>query len=69
MALFLVLFNFIACQNQVGQKPNILFIITDDHSWEHLGSYGDQAVRTPAIDKLAKDGIKFTNAYCAAPSC
>lgn len=69
MALFLVLFNFIACQNQVGQKPNILFIITDDQSWEHLGYYGDQAVRTPAIDKLAKDGIKFTNAYCAAPSC
>jgi N-sulfoglucosamine sulfohydrolase len=30
-------------------RPNILFIITDDQSWEHLGSYGDEAVRTPAF--------------------
>jgi N-sulfoglucosamine sulfohydrolase len=50
-------------------RPNILFIITDDQSWEHLGCYGDQVVRTPAIDKLATEGVKFNNAYCVAPSC
>ena len=50
-------------------RPNILFIITDDQSWEHLGSYGDKAVRTPAIDQLATEGVRFENAYTAAPSC
>lgn len=50
-------------------RPNILFIITDDQSWEHLGSYGDKAVRTPAIDALAREGVRFENAYTAAPSC
>lgn len=51
------------------RQPNILFIITDDQSWEHVGVYGDKAVRTPAFDDLARGGVKFTNAYCAAPSC
>ena len=50
-------------------RPNFLFIITDDQSWEHVGCYGDPAVRTPSIDRLAKQGTRFTNAYCAAPSC
>jgi len=50
-------------------RPNILFIITDDQSWEHTGCYGDKAVRTPNIDKLAEEGVKFNHAYCAAPSC
>ncbi len=51
------------------KSPNILFVITDDQSFEHVGCYGDQAVRTPAIDRLAGEGVRFTNAYCAAPSC
>ncbi|MCP4313109.1 MAG: sulfatase-like hydrolase/transferase, partial [Bacteroidetes bacterium] len=62
-----------ACKNNSYDpelmRPNILFIITDDQSWEHLGSYGDEAVRTPAIDKLATEGVRFENAYTAAPSC
>lgn len=52
-----------------GSRPNILFIITDDQSWEHLGCYGDPAVRTPTIDRLANEGVRFEHAYCAAPSC
>ena len=51
------------------KRPNILFVITDDQSWEHAGCYGDQAVRTPVINKLASEGVRFNNAYCAAPSC
>ena len=50
-------------------RPNMLFIITDDQSWEHLGCYGDQAVRTPNVDQLATNGIRFQNAYTACPSC
>lgn len=52
-----------------ANRPNFLFIMTDDQSWRHVGCYGDKAVRTPLIDALAEKGIRFTNTYCAAPSC
>lgn len=50
-------------------KPNILLVITDDQSWEHAGCYGDQVIRTPSIDRLSREGIRFENAYTACPSC
>ena len=50
-------------------KPNVLFIIMDDQSWAHLGCYGDPAIRTPAIDSISKNGLRFEYAYSAAPSC
>ena len=67
--MMLMFFYFSSCSKKPQEKPNILFIITDDQSWQHVGCYGDEAVRTPAIDKLAEDGVRFTNAYSAAPSC
>jgi uncharacterized sulfatase len=57
-----------SCANEPA-PPNVLFIITDDQSWEHLGCYGDQAVKTPHMDKLAREGIRFENAYTPCPSC
>lgn len=50
-------------------KPNILVIMTDQHSKFFLGTYGNKLVRTPNLDRLAKQGMKFTNTYCAAPLC
>lgn len=50
-------------------RPNILLLMSDNQSWNHLGCYGDPVVKSPVIDRLAKKGIRFTNAYCAAPSC
>jgi uncharacterized sulfatase len=71
--LFALMTTILGCNtNNSGHEnkpPNILFIITDDQSWEHLGCYGDKAVRTPNIDTLAWQGVLFKNAYCAAPSC
>lgn len=55
--------------DSTSQRPNILFLITDDQSWEHVGCYGDKAVRTPATDRLAAEGIMFENAYTGCPSC
>ncbi|MEZ4829058.1 MAG: sulfatase [Bacteroidia bacterium] len=52
-----------------NQRPNILFLIADDWSYPHAGVYGDQAVRTPAFDRLAAEGALFSNAYTASPSC
>lgn len=50
-------------------RPNIVFMIADDWSFPHAGTYGDKTVRTPTFDALAKNGALFENAYCAAPSC
>ncbi len=49
--------------------PNFLLVITDDQSWEHAGCYGDRAVRTPVMDRLANEGVRFEHAYAACPSC
>lgn len=49
--------------------PNFLLIITDDQSWEHVGYAGDKAVKTPHVDKLAAEGVRFDNAYTPCPSC
>ncbi len=66
--LFLVL---ISCrqQDKNPDRPNILLIMSDNQSWNHVGCYGDPVVKTPNIDMIAKKGVKFTQAYCASPSC
>lgn len=50
-------------------KPNFLVLMSDNHYSDHLGCYGDKTVKTPAIDKIAKNGVRFTNAFCGSPSC
>lgn len=49
--------------------PNILFCMADDWSWPHAGVYGDPVVKTPAFDRLAREGVLFENAFVTAPSC
>lgn len=44
-----------------GKKPNILFILIDDMGYADLGCYGNEEVKTPAIDQLAREGIRFPN--------
>ena len=51
------------------KKPNIIFILTDDLGWAELGCYGNKFNETPNIDKLASQGMLFTDAYAAAPVC
>lgn len=51
------------------KRPNILFCISDDQSWLHAGAMGDPVVKTPAFDRVAREGIRFTHAFCNAPSC
>lgn len=50
-------------ENKVVQRPNILFCIADDQSFPHAGAYGCNWIKTPAFDRVARDGILFTNAY------
>ena len=51
------------------RKPNIVFILTDDLGWAELGCYGNEFNETPNVDKMAKEGMRFTDAYAAAPVC
>ena len=50
-------------------SPNILFCISDDQSYVHTGANGDPVVKTPAFDRVAREGILFTHAFCDAPTC
>lgn len=51
------------------QKPNILFILTDDLGWRDLGVYGSIFYETPNLNRLAAQGMRFTDAYAACPVC
>jgi len=51
------------------KRPNILFAIADDWSWPHASIVGAKVVKTPTFDKVARDGVLFTNAFVSAPSC
>jgi len=51
------------------KKPNILLIVSDQHSPMVTGCYGNSDVRTPSIDALAEEGVLFESAYCASPLC
>jgi arylsulfatase A-like enzyme len=51
------------------KKPNIVLILIDDMGWKDLGCYGSTFYETPNIDKLAEEGMSFTNAYSTCPVC
>ena len=55
---------------QAADKPNIILIYSDDHGWADLGIQGsDQDIRTPHLDAMARDGVRFTRGYVTAPQC
>jgi N-sulfoglucosamine sulfohydrolase len=51
------------------EKPNILLILSDDHSAPQLGCYGDPNARTPHFDRFAAEGMRFDRAYTTSPQC
>lgn len=56
-------------ESQEVKKPNILFAISDDQSFPHAGAYGCSWVKTPAFDRVAENGILFTNCYTPNAKC
>lgn len=69
MVSLLFLVQLAAYGQSAPTKPNIIFILADDLGWGELGCYGNTFNETPNLDKLAADGIRFTQAYAAAPLC
>jgi arylsulfatase A-like enzyme len=53
----------------MSEKTNVLFIITDQQRADHLSCAGNPILRTPNLDRLASESIRFTNAFCTNPMC
>ncbi|MBX3239979.1 MAG: sulfatase [Chitinophagaceae bacterium] len=64
----LVLVSFVP-ETVAQQRPNIVIFITDDHNQQDIGVYGNNEVKTPNMDLLAKEGMHFTRGYAASPMC
>jgi N-sulfoglucosamine sulfohydrolase len=67
MYKFLLLSSFLFSSLMASERPNILFAIADDMS--HAACFGDTWVKTPHLDRLAKEGILFQNAFVSNPKC
>src|SRR3990170_6443394 len=66
-SVVLFLFSYIA--NAQENQPNILLIVADDMGYGDLQSYGATDIKTPNIDRLAAEGVRFTNFYANGPEC
>jgi hypothetical protein len=69
LALTLGLLLATLCRGAVPPPPNVIFILVDDLGTPPVGCYGNTFYQTPNIDRLARDGIRFTDAYAACPVC
>ena len=66
---FLALTASAGLTSGASRKPNIVFIILDDLGSGDVGCYGQKHIKTPNIDKLATEGLKFSSAYAGAAVC
>jgi arylsulfatase A len=69
MVLFAVGMSGASPQPQVTRRPNIVIILADDLGWGDLGCYGNPSIRTPNLDRMAAQGMRFTDFYSAAEVC
>ena len=65
----LVCFYLLCGHCWAAEKPNILFLLSDDHSYPYLGCYGNKDVRTPNLDRLASQGMQFDRMFVSCPQC
>jgi arylsulfatase A-like enzyme len=69
-----VLLNVVVCtaftqKHTNARKPNIIYIYADDLGYGELGSYGQKKIKTPNLDRMAKEGMRFTQHYTSTPVC
>jgi len=69
ISIITVILLFVTKLSIANDQPNIILIIADDVSWNDFGCYGNEEVKTINIDRLAHEGIRFTNAFLTASSC
>jgi arylsulfatase A-like enzyme len=63
------LFSSCSSEEQKNKKPNILFIMSDDHAYQAISAYDDRLIQTPNIDRIANEGMLFTNASVTNSIC
>ena len=77
-ALIIIIMAGCGGQNQIKEtreteepeeRPNIIYILADDLGYNELGSYGQEKIRTPHLDRLAAEGMKFTQHYSGSTVC
>jgi uncharacterized sulfatase len=70
--LALIVLLIFSCRNSIpeeSQKPNIIFILADDLGYGDLGCYGQKMIKTPYLDQMASQGLRFTNHYAGSTVC
>jgi arylsulfatase A-like enzyme len=68
-AAALLLVPFVLTATAAARQPNIIFILMDDMGWRDVGFMGNEFVETPNLNRLAKEGLIFSQAYASAPNC
>ena len=69
ITLFLSLFVILHSSFAAQPRPNILFLFADDQRYDTLGCAGHPIVQTPTIDRVAADGVRFSNAHATTAVC
>ncbi len=67
--LFFIFFNLIGFQAFAQEKPNIILLFSDDAGYADFGFQGSKIMKTPNLDQLAREGVKFTQGYVSASVC
>ena len=68
--IFILLFFYLSgCSEAELENPNIIYVLADDLGYADLGIQGSKEIPTPNIDRLAEDGIRFTNGYVSGAVC
>ena len=65
----LLTFISIMASDNISERPNVVLILTDDHGSVDVNCYGAKDLITPNMDKLAEEGVRFTQFYVGAPVC
>lgn len=69
LTLLLVLFCFLASSAEAQQRPNVVFLLSDDQGWTDYGFMGHPHIQTPNLDQLAKESVLYERGYVTAPLC
>jgi arylsulfatase A-like enzyme len=67
--LILLFLTPLLSYSQSSQRPNIIFIFSDDHAYQAIGAYGNKVAKTPNIDRIAREGALFTNSFVTNSIC
>ncbi len=67
--LWIIIGILFSVQCQASEKPNIIYILSDDQGWGDVGFMGDEFYETPNLDQMAREGLTFSRAYSSGPNC